>query len=90
MENLIVLKESELRSIIEDVIATRLEKPTREKPYYTMEEAVDYLNSNGFSIKKSTLYLHTSKGNIDFNRMGERKIAFTQEQLDQFIEKMKH
>lgn len=90
MENLIVLKESELRSIIEDVIATRIEKPTEKKPYYTMDEAIDYLNVNGFSIKKSTLYLYTSKGSIDFHRMGERKIVFTPSQLDQFIEKMRH
>lgn len=56
---------------------------------FNMDRAVVYLNTKGFKITKHTLYKHTAKGTIDFSRFGKRKIVFTKEQLDEFIERMK-
>ena len=54
-----------------------------------MDEAVSYLKSQGFEMKKNTLYKHTANNTIQFSRFGKRKIVFSKEQLDDFIERMK-
>lgn len=53
-----------------------------------MDEAVKYLKDKGYEMKKNTLYKHTANGTIKFNRFGKRKIVFTKEQLNDFIERM--
>lgn len=54
-----------------------------------MDEAVSYLKSHGFEMKINTLYKHTANNTIQFSRFGKRKIVFSKEQLDDFIERMK-
>lgn len=90
MDDLMILKESDLRRILREEIAMMNAPAKEERDYLSIDEAVEYLRSKGYRITKSTLYVHTSKSTIDFHRMGERKIVFTTEQLDQFIKKMKH
>ncbi len=89
--NYVFLTESELRKLIQEEISGLTAKPkTEEKTLYNMNAAVEYLVSNGCEISKSSLYQHTSKGQIDFKRFGERKIVFTKSQLDEFLgEKIK-
>lgn len=89
MENLIVLKESELRQIIREEIqgCTQPEEP--EKEIFSIDEAVEYLVNKGFRITKNTLYAHTHNGTIDYFRFGKRKLSFTREQLDDFLRKMR-
>lgn len=65
------------------------ENITTKRDVMNMDEAVSYLNSKGFEMKKNTLYKHTANSTIEFSRFGKRKIVFSKEQLDDFIERMK-
>ncbi|MBN1970786.1 MAG: helix-turn-helix domain-containing protein [Candidatus Delongbacteria bacterium] len=71
------LKEFELR-------LARLEKnqAVSTKKYLSLEEAAEYLN-----LSKSTLYTYSSKGLIRFFKLRGRKLYFTVNDLDRFIER---
>jgi hypothetical protein len=88
MENLIVFTESDLRKLIREEMAGIAKTEPKKKEYYSIDEAVKYLNDKGLSISKPSLYQHTAKGTIEYGRAGERKLVFTEQQLDDFIEKM--
>lgn len=88
MNNFVLLSEADLRRILREEIAGISKPVTEKKSRFNIDDALEYLNKNGFSISKNTLYIHTSKGTIDFDRFGKRKIVFSQEQLDDFLEKM--
>lgn len=86
------MNEEELRELLREelrgVVATTATVEKKER--FNMDEAVEYLNGKGLDISKSTLYRHTSNGTIDFLRAGKRKVVFTEEQLNDFVEKMIH
>jgi len=50
------------------------------KRYYKLEEAADYLG-----ISKSTLYKHTSAGNIPYYKPNGKLVIFSKEDLDNWL-----
>ncbi|MCE5205672.1 MAG: helix-turn-helix domain-containing protein [Porphyromonadaceae bacterium] len=90
MNELVFLKESDLRRILREELATVITPTKDDKEHFSIDEAVEYLRAKGYKISKATLYVHTSKGTIDFHRFGGRKLVFTQKHLDDFLAKMKH
>ena len=90
MENLVVLKRGDLEDLLKQVAAnTKAEaaaEPAR-KLKMNIDEALIYLNEQGFPMSKSTMYKHTMAGTIPFSRFGERKILFDVNELDQWISK---
>lgn len=82
---IVMLTVGQLKELMTEILS--IEVKEEPKDVFSMDEAVKYLCSMGYKITKSTLYLYTSKGEIDFHRMGERKIVFNTEQLDRFITK---
>jgi excisionase family DNA binding protein len=50
-----------------------------------IDDAVKYLNENGFSISKSSIYKHTMNGTIPFRRFGKRKLVFSANELDKWV-----
>lgn len=88
MERYVFCSTDELKQLIKDVIDGLAKPEPTKKEYYTIDEAVKYLNDKGLSISKSSLYQHTAKGTIEYKRAGERKLIFTENQLNDFLEKM--
>jgi len=88
MDKYVFCSVDELKQLIKDVIDGLAKPEPTKKEYYTIDEAVKYLNDKGLSISKSSLYQHTAKGTIEYGRAGERKLVFTEQQLDDFLEKM--
>lgn len=86
--NYVLLTESEFRNIIRQELASLAQPEPTKKERYSMDEAVTYLAENGLPITKSTMYQHTSQGTIEYGRAGKRKVVFTTDQLDDFLEKM--
>lgn len=86
----ILMNEEELRELLREelrgVVATTATVEKKER--FDMDDAVKYLRGRGLFITKSTLYRHTSNGDIAFLRSGKRKVVFTQEQLDDFADRM--
>lgn len=87
-ENYILLTENSLRKILREELVVMMTGEEEVRENFSIDEAVNYLNSKGYKVTKNTLYGHTSRGSIEFKRWGERKITFTKKQLDDFIEKM--
>lgn len=86
MKNLIILDKDDLRELLHEIISGIISLPKEnEKPFLSIKEAIEYLNSKGVIITKSTLYKHTMNGTIPFSRFGERKIVFTRENLDEWV-----
>ncbi len=88
MDKYVFCSTDELKQLIKEVIDGLAKPEPTKKEYYTIDEAVKYLNGKGFSISKPALYQHTAKGTIEYGRSGKRKLVFTEQQLDDFIEKM--
>lgn len=88
MDKYVFCSTDELKQLIKDVIDGLAKPEPTKKEYYTIDEAVKYLNDKGLSISKSSLYQYTARGGIEYGRAGERKLVFTEQQLDDFIEKM--
>jgi len=88
MESLILVSKDDLREILKEMIpAVNVIEPTDEqKDYFSLNEALNYLNERGLSISKSTLYKKTADKEIPFQRWGGRKIVFLREELDQWID----
>lgn len=90
MENLVVLKRGDLEDLLKQVAANMKAEAKAEparKLKMTLDEALIYLNEQGFPMSKSTMYKHTMSGTIPFSRFGERKILFDVDELDQWISK---
>ncbi len=90
MENLVVLKRDDLEVLLKQVAANMKAEATAEparKLKMNIDEALIYLNEQGYPISKSTMYKHTMAGTIPFSRFGERKILFDVNELDQWISK---
>ena len=90
MDDLIFLRESDLRRILREELTGITHPEPVEKENYSMDEAVEYLESKGYKISKATLYGHTSKGTIDYFRFGKRKLSFSKNHLDTFLNRMKN
>ena len=86
MSQLLMYKRDELEEIIIKTIkdASLLQKPER-KENMNIDDAVKYLNENGFSISKSSIYKHTMNGTIPFRRFGKRKLVFSANELDKWV-----
>ena len=90
MENLVILKRGDLEDLLKQVAANTKAEATAEparKLKMNIDEALIYLNEQGYPISKSTMYKHTMAGTIPFSRFGERKIIFDVNELDQWISK---
>jgi hypothetical protein len=90
MDNLILMKESDLRRILREELSGINTPEPAEKENFSIDEAVEYLESKGYKISKATLYGHTSKGTIDYFRFGKRKLSFSKNHLDTFLNRMKN
>jgi hypothetical protein len=88
MDKYVFCSTDELKQLIKEVIDGLAKPEPTKKEYYTIDEAVKYLNGKGLSISKSSLYQHTARGGIEHGRAGERKLIFTENQLNDFLEKM--
>jgi excisionase family DNA binding protein len=88
MERLLLINKDDLREILAEMIpAVNVIEPTDEqKDYFSLNEALNYINERGLSISKSTLYKKTADKEIPFQRWGGRKIVFLREELDQWID----
>lgn len=89
MDDLIFLRESDLRRILREELTGITNPEPAEKENFSIDEAVEYLNSRGYKISKATLYGHTSKGTIDYFRFGKRKLSFSRQHLDAFLNHMR-
>ena len=90
MENLVILKRGDLEDLLKQVAANTKAEAAAEsarKLKMNIDEALIYLNEQGYPISKSTMYKHTMAGTIPFSRFGERKIIFDLNELDQWISK---
>ncbi len=90
MEDLVILKRKDLEEILKQVVekansevAAAAAEPAH-KLKMNIDEAIAYLNEQGYPIAKSTMYKYTMAGTIPFRRFGERKIVFDREELDQW------
>ena len=88
MDDLVLLKKGDLADLIDTAITKALarNKPAEQvrKNTLSLDEAVDYLNENGFPVAKSTIYKLTSTNQIPFHRFGGRKIVFRTDELDEW------
>ena len=86
---LVLIRKAELTELIDAAITKALarDKPVQEnnKKVLALDEAVEYLNTNGLSIAKSTIYKLTSTNQIPFKRFGGRKIVFRVDDLNAWI-----
>jgi excisionase family DNA binding protein len=90
MENLVVLKREDLEELLKQIsektnaeVAAAAEPAPKLK--MNIDEALNYINEQGYPISKSTMYKHTMAGTIPFRRFGERKIVFDRDELDQWV-----
>src|SRR5690554_4568421 len=85
MENLIVLKKSDLEQLLKEAAEKVLNaRQTSRKENLDIDEAIEYLGSLGVDVPKSTMYRHTSSGKIPFYRFGERKLMFKADELEEW------
>lgn len=89
MEFIVTTKE-ELAKIVREtvsaIISENLGTSAEEPDTMNIDQAVKYLNAKGYSIRKSSIYKLTAKGEIPFLRFGERKVMFRRKELDLWIE----
>ena len=52
----------------------------KEKPFFTLSEASDYLG-----LSKQTIYHYTSTGQIPFHKLNDRRLYFNLNDLNEFI-----
>lgn len=77
MENLHIIEQKlDFISVLLQELQTR-----HQRSILNLEEAAAYLG-----IAKSTLYKHTSEGNIAFYKPSGKLISFKREDLDKWIE----
>ncbi|HXL00333.1 MAG TPA: helix-turn-helix domain-containing protein [Dysgonamonadaceae bacterium] len=88
MDKYVFCTADELKQLIKEAMSGLAKPEPQKKEYFTIDEAVKYLNDKGLSISKSSLYQYTSRGGIEHGRAGERKLIFTENQLNDFLEKM--
>ena len=87
MENLIILKRSDLEELLKQIFSDTKPEPVEQvnKSKLNINEALTYLNDKGYSISKSTMYKHTMAGTIPFQRFGERRLVFNANELDLWL-----
>ncbi len=88
MDKYVFCTADELKQLIKEAMSGLAKPEPQKKEYFTIDEAVKYLNDKGLSISKSSLYQYTARGGIKYGRAGERKLIFTENQLNDFLEKM--
>lgn len=87
MDNIIVLKKSDLEELLSGMIPEKqVETKEVQKEYLSFDEGLQYINDKGFKISKSHLYKKTMNKEIGFKRFGGRKIIFEPDVLDGWIE----
>lgn len=87
MDNIIVLKKSDLEELLSGMIPEKqVETKEVQKEYLSFDEGLKYINDKGFKISKSHLYKKTMNKEIGFKRFGGRKIVFEPYALDEWIE----
>ena len=85
MENLIVLKKSDLEQLLKEAAEKVLNaRQTSRKENLNIDEAMEYLSGLGVDVPKSTMYRHTMNGTIPFYRFGERKLMFKADELEEW------
>jgi len=86
MENLIVMQREDLDRLLKKAVREALEMREPVKERMSIDDAVAYLNENGLTISKSTLYKNTMKKTIPFSRFGDRRIVFSAKELDAWVD----
>ena len=88
MQNLVVLNRDDLDYLVkkaaENMKAEATAEPAR-KLKMTLDEALIYLNEQGFTVSKSTIYKNTMSVKIPFKRFGDRKIIFDDDNLNRWV-----
>lgn len=77
---------NELKQVIAEVIREEMKRfyqPQHHKTGFNINEAVDYLNSQGCPITKGSLYVCVSNGQIESHKSGKYSI-FYRDELDRF------
>jgi hypothetical protein len=85
MEPIFLVNKQDLIDAFREVLKEVLSERQEGENVLNIAEAVEYLNNKGYKVTKSTLYSHTSKKQIKFDRFGDRKIVFKVDYLDEFI-----
>lgn len=85
METLFIVNKQDLIDAFREVLKEVLSERQEGENVLNIAEAVEYLNNKGYKVTKSTLYSHTSKKQIKFDRFGDIKIVFKVDYLDEFI-----
>ena len=75
------LKLDELREILNQKVSKSDEIPK----YLSLEKALEFLNSQGYPFKKSSIYKMTSAGGIPHRKMNN-KLIFLPEELQQWCD----
>lgn len=87
---LIITSREELLSVvtsaISDFVQINAPKPI-SKAWLNMDEALDLINSNGIKLKKSSMYVKVSKGEIPHHKSGQSTV-FNEEELLEWISAM--
>lgn len=85
--NLILVSKDDLREIIKEMIPAQDEKPVKEDTgFFSLNEAISYINNRGLKISKSSIYKKTAEKEVPFQRWGGKKIVFVRQELDEWIE----
>lgn len=88
MDNIVVMGKAELEEMLNNAVRRAGEaKAPETKRVLNIDEAVAYIRKCGYSISKSSVYKMTSSGSetIPFYRLGEKKLAFKIDELDEWI-----
>lgn len=83
MERLIITTPEELRALLEDVIHEHSNPAKKELSHFDnmpINEAVEFLNANGFPTTKGSLYKLTSSNVLPHGKFGN-KLIFSRKQL---------
>ncbi len=74
--------ESAVHSTIQRIMRTKLS--TQENKWLSIDDALEYLSSEGCIITKSTLYKKLSAGEIPYRKPG-RRVALRISDLNKFV-----
>lgn len=93
MANVIVTSPDELRAMISEAIQDVLPKLANfrrkneqaETDNLTVEQAVLFLNEQGYPVKRETLYNLTFKKQIPYRKVG-RRVVFSKRELLEWVE----
>ena len=84
MEKIILTTPEELRVIIEEVIHKRVQPPSPKVEVITdnlsLDEAINYLKSEGLPTSKAKIYRLTSTNQLPYSKYGN-KLIFSRKEL---------